>query len=180
MWLDLITGQGDRHWGNYFIHIDKTTHEVTVKGIDNDASFSATRIGLRKFALDKEKTELYEAQLKDVCQKIHGKKWQVEYDRRVKNDPAIVRNGDTMTIDLAKAKSHEARMAIIHTLGLQSIALPEEIDKEFYDKLMEMDEDRVLRQAHGDGRRPYQEAGLSQLHRAPCLSRRAEGDRGPS
>ena len=148
MWLDLITGQGDRHWGNYFIHIDKTTHEVTVKGIDNDASFSATRIGLRKFALDKEKTELYEAQLKDVCQKIHGKKWQTEYDRRVKNDPAIVRNGDTLTIDLTKAKSHEVRMAIIHTLGLQSIALPEEIDKEFYDKLMEMDEDLTKKQAY--------------------------------
>ena len=150
MWLDLITGQGDRHWGNYFIHIDKTTHEVTVKGIDNDASFSATRIGLLKFALDKDKADLYEAQLKDVCQKIHGKKWQTEYDKRVKNDPAIVRNGDTLTIDLAKAKSHEVRMAIIHTLGLQSIALPEEIDKEFYDKLMEMDEDPAKKQAYLD------------------------------
>ena len=150
MWLDLITGQGDRHWGNYFIHIDKDTHEVTVKGIDNDASFSATRIGLRKFALDKGKTELYEAQLKDVCQKIHGKKWQTEYDKRVKNDPAIVRNGDTLTIDLTKAKSHEVRMAIIHTLGLQSIALPEEIDKEFYDKLMEMDEDPAKKQSYLD------------------------------
>ncbi len=40
---------------------------------------------------------------------------------------------DPTTFDLTKAKSHEVRMAIIHTLGLQSIALPEEIDKEFYD-----------------------------------------------
>ena len=99
MWLDLITGQGDRHWGNYFIHIDKTTHEA-------------------------------------------------EYDKRVKNDPAIVRNGDTLTIDLAKAKSHEVGMAIIHTLGLQSIALPAELDKEFYDKLMEMDEEPDKKKAY--------------------------------
>ena len=138
MWLDLITGQGDRHGSNYFVHIDPTTHEVTVKGIDNDASFSATRIGLFKFALSKDQTALYEEELKKVCQKIHGKNWKTEYEQRVKNDPAIVRNGDTMTIDLTKAQSHEAKMAIIHTLGLQSLALPEEIDKEFYDKLMEM------------------------------------------
>lgn len=59
-----------------------------------------------------------------------------------------MRNGDTLTIDLAKAKSHEVGMAIIHTLGLQSIALPEEIDKEFYDKLMEMDEDPDKKKAY--------------------------------
>ncbi|MBP5545603.1 MAG: hypothetical protein ILM98_16145 [Kiritimatiellae bacterium] len=141
MWLDLITGQGDRHWGNYFIHVDKDTHEVTVKGIDNDASFSATRIGLMKFALSKDKTALYFDQLKEVCQKLHGKNWKKEYDNRVSKDPAIVRNGNTMTIDLTKATTHEARMAIIHTMGLQSIALPEEIDEDFYNHLIAMDND---------------------------------------
>ncbi len=48
---------------------------------------------------------------------------------------SIVRNGNAMTIDLTKVQSHEAKMAVIHSLGLQSLALPEEIDKEFYDKL---------------------------------------------
>ncbi len=149
MWLDLITGQGDRHWGNYFVHIDPTTHEVTVKGIDNDASFSATRIGLMKFAFNKEQTALYEAELKSVCQKIHGSKWKTEFNNRVKNDPAIVRDGNTMTIDLTKAKSHEAKMAIIKTLGLQTISLPEEIDQDFYNKLMEM-ADPAKKQAYLD------------------------------
>ncbi len=150
MWLDLITGQGDRHWGNYFVHVDEATHEVTVKGIDNDASFGATRIGLRKFALDKLQTALYEQELKNVCKKIHGKGWETEYKNRVQNDPSIVRSGETATIDLAKARSHEARMAIIHTLGLQSIALPEEIDQEVYDRLMEMDMDPAKKQAYFD------------------------------
>ena len=149
MWLDLITGQGDRHGSNYFVHVDPTTHEVTVKGIDNDASFSATRIGLMKFALNKDLTALYKEELKKVCQKIHGKNWKTEYEQRVQNDPAIVRNGDTMTIDLTKAQSHEAKIAITHTLGLQSLALPEEIDKEFYDKLMEM-ADHAKKQAYLD------------------------------
>jgi len=42
-------------------------------------------------------------------------------------------------LDLAKAKSPEVKMALIQALGMQSTALPEEIDKDFYDKLMEMD-----------------------------------------
>ena len=153
MWLDLVTGQGDRHWGNYFVHIDRATHEVTVKGIDNDASFSALRIGLMKFALNKHQTLLFEAHLKNACQKIHGKGWEAEYNRCL-NDPAIVRNGDTLTIDLAKAKSPEAKMAIIPTVGLQTIALPEEIDQDFYDHLLAMDGDTAARRAFLDSIAP--------------------------
>ena len=38
-------------------------------------------------------------------------------------------------------------MAIIPTLGLQTIALPEEIDQDFYDHLMAMDGDTAARRA---------------------------------
>ena len=154
MWLDLITGQGDRHWSNYFVHIDPTTHEATVNAIDNDASFSENRIGLMKFAFDKEQTARYTEELKNVCQKIHGWGWKTEYNNRVSHDPAIVRNGDTMTIDLTKAQSHEAKMAVIQILGLQSIALPEEIDQDFYEHLMAMDEDPAKKQAYLDSIAP--------------------------
>ena len=51
-WFDLITGQGDRHGGNYFVEVDPRDFTVTLKGIDNDASFPAYRKGLRTFALD--------------------------------------------------------------------------------------------------------------------------------
>ena len=99
-----------------------------------------------KFALNKRQTLLFEAHLKNACQKIHGKGWEAEYSRCL-NDPAIVRNGDTLTIDLAKAKSPEAKMAIIPTVGLQTIALPEEIDQDFYDHLLAMDGDTAARRA---------------------------------
>ena len=154
MWLDLITGQGDRHWSNYFVHIDPTTHEATVNAIDNDASFGENRIGLMKFAFDKEQTARYTEELKNVCQKIHGWGWKAEYESRVSQDPAIVRSGDTMTIDLTKAQSHEAKMAVIQVLGLQSIALPEEIDQDFYEHLMAMDKDPAKKQAYLDSIAP--------------------------
>ena len=149
MWLDLITGQGDRHWSNYYVHVDKNTKAVTVKGSDNDASFASWRIGLQKYALDKKNADEFNDQLKDVCSKVLGRGWKTEYERRILNDPGLVKNSDgSMTIDLAKTKSPEIKMAIIKVLGLQSIALPEEIDQAFYDKLMEMDEDPAKKQAY--------------------------------
>jgi hypothetical protein len=39
-WADYLSGQGDRHADNYFVHINPETGEVKVTGIDNDASFS--------------------------------------------------------------------------------------------------------------------------------------------
>ena len=64
-------------------------------------------------------------------------------------DPGITKNADgTLTVDLEEVRSSEIKMAIIETLGLQSVALPEEIDKDFYDKLMEMDENPEKKKAY--------------------------------
>ena len=146
MWLDLITGQGDRHWNNYFVHIHKDTHEVTVKGIDNDAAFGSRQVGLRKYVLEKSRAERFDEELKDVCKKLFGKGWGREYER-VSNDPSLVRNADgTLTVNLVEAKTPEIKMAAIPVLGLQSTALPEEIDEDFYNKLMEMDKDPSKKQ----------------------------------
>ena len=95
-------------------------------------------------------------QLKDVCSKVLGWGWKGEYEQRVSVDPGIVKNPNdgSVTIDLEKAKSPEIKMAIIKTLGMQSIALPEEIDKGFYDKLMEMDNDPAQKQAFLDTLKP--------------------------
>jgi len=128
--------------------------QAKLKALDNDASFSENRIGLMKFAFDKEQTARYTEELKNVCQKIHGRGWKAEYNNRVSQDPAIVRNGDTMTIDLTKAQSHEAKMAVIQVLGLQSIALPEEIDQDFYEHLIALDEDPAKKQAYLDSIAP--------------------------
>jgi len=152
-WLDLITGQGDRHWNNYFVCIKKNvttnTFDVTVKAIDNDASFTARQVGLQKYALDKNKAKSFVVELKGVCKKLFGKEgWKREY-QRVSKDPSLVPNTDgTMTVNLADAKTPEIKMAAIPVLGLQSIAIPEEIDEDFYNKLMEMDKDPSKKQAY--------------------------------
>lgn len=148
-WLDIITGQEDRHWGNYFVNIDKDTHEVTVKGIDNDASFGANRIGVQKRILSVEQAKKFETALADVCHSLHGDLGSTELSNRVKNDPGIVRNPDgTCTVDIAKAKSPEVAMALQAVIGVQSLALPETIDSEVYDRLMELDSNPEKKEAY--------------------------------
>lgn len=44
-WADLLSGQSDRHMGNYLVYINADTGDVKVTGIDNDASFSRRRVG---------------------------------------------------------------------------------------------------------------------------------------
>jgi len=154
-WLDLITGQGDRHWNNYFVHIDETTHNVTVKAIDNDASFSTNKTGLQKFNFEGAKADKFLNRLKNICEELHGDDADDEYEERVSKDPAITYDGiDEITVDLSKAKSPEVKMALNDVMGLQSIAIPEEIDKEFYDKLMEMDRNPAQKKAYLDSIAP--------------------------
>ena len=156
MWLDLIIGQGDRHWENYFVHIDKNTHAVTVNAIDNDASFTVRQIGIQKYALDKDTAAKFLAELKKECNELYGAEaGQKEYDARVSKDLGIKANGDgTLTVDLAEAKSPEVKMALNNILGVHGIVIPEEIDKDFYDKLIALKEGTDARRDYIESLRP--------------------------
>ena len=66
-WLDIIIGQGDRHWENYYINIDRTTHDVKLKAIDNEVSFSEERIGVQKFRFSRRKASSLKRSLEYVC-----------------------------------------------------------------------------------------------------------------
>ncbi len=175
MWLDLITGQGDRHWGNYFVKVEKDAerkdswgnpeYNVTVKAIDNDASFGSWKVGLQKYAIDKYTAVRFTSNLKSVCKDVHGNDGENEFNLRVSKDPGIKKLGEdgSLIVDFAKVKSPEVKMAIIKTLGMQSVALPEEIDEDFYNKLMEMDTHPEKKQAYLDSIAPRKMKGQSLL-----------------
>jgi hypothetical protein len=48
-WLDYITGQGDRHPGNFFMNFDKNGAFLQLYGIDNDGSFGRDMDDPEKF-----------------------------------------------------------------------------------------------------------------------------------
>ena len=142
-WLDVITGQGDRHWNNYFVHIDKDTDEVKLKAIDNDASFSGERIGVQKYRLSRRRAAFFEGNLVSACADIHGGGHARTEAARCMNSPAIVKNPDgTVTIDLSKmGRMREIGVALSMSFGMHSIGFPDAIDEDFYNHLIELDND---------------------------------------
>lgn len=141
-WLDIVTGQGDRHHNNYFIRIDPVTHEPEVKGIDNDACFPATRIGVQKYKFSPEMARAFENTLLGVCTSLYGRGHARTEAARcmlsapIETDP----DDDSITVDMAKVGDvHEIGIALARIVGAQTIALPDAIDEEFCDELMKFD-----------------------------------------
>ncbi len=135
-WLDLVTGQADRHEANYFVHVDPTTHAVTVKGIDNDAGYSQYRTGAMKFSFDKDRSEDFKTLLDGIAKKIDSRNHKNVLEDLLK-DPGITSDGNgRYTVDVSKIENKAIASAICHTTGLQPIAVPDKIDRETYDALI--------------------------------------------
>ncbi len=139
-WLDLVTGQGDRHGFNYFIHVDKQTHKVTVKGIDNDAGYSQYRTGAMKFTLDEEKFKYFYASLEDRAKELDKRNVKAEYQNLLK-DPGITSISDKyITIDASKIANKAIGSALVEVMGMQTLAIPDKIDRETYNSLIALKE----------------------------------------
>ena len=152
-WLDLLTGQADRHEDNYFIHVDRTTHKVTVKGIDNDAGYSQFRTGTVKFKLDEGRSAVFRSQLLATAQKIDPAHAEALCQRYLE-DPGIIDNHDgTLTVDASRITDKTLAYALATTTGAQTLAIPDKIDSETYDALVALKGGQA-RQAYLDSIRP--------------------------
>ncbi len=58
-WADVLSGQMDRHRGNYMVYIDFDTMDVRVTGIDNDVCCGKNMVGMRKLRLPPANFERY-------------------------------------------------------------------------------------------------------------------------
>ena len=140
-WLDLITGQLDRHSGNYFISVDEKTGAVDLKAIDNDLAFSGRCFGLNKFHVDAEHAQKFEMTINEVHTKLYPalSKAQFEAVYKIDAEHGVTRNPDgTMTVDISKFDSPLA-FAGIDKLGWNCVPVPDEIDEDMYNNLMALD-----------------------------------------
>ena len=152
-WLDLVTGQADRHRNNYFVHIDVETHKVTVKGIDNDAGYSQYRTGAVKFTFGKDRAESFKSKLKNAAKEIDSRHIDQEYDHLLA-DPGISADEDGgLTIDASKIQNKAVIYALRGVTGVKTLAVPDKIDRETYNALMELKEG-PKRDAYLDSIRP--------------------------
>ncbi len=176
-WLDIIGGQGDRHMGNFFVHVGKDG-KVSVKGIDNDTAFSTTRTGLTTYSMKgPESFKVFKGRVLELGAELYGKNGFMKSEKlleRLLSDPSIkvtreerpqqgdddlfdMRAGDedddvqSFEIDTSKIANPLLTQILLKTLGIQSVHVPTCIDQETYDKLMTMDGDTAERRDYLDG-----------------------------
>jgi hypothetical protein len=134
-WLDLITGQGDRHGGNYLIDV-KSDFTVTVKGIDNDQCYPAYRTGLRTYVLDANATQDFREACEYVVSK-YPKALRNQVRQRLANDSGVQEMPDgTLVIDTSKFRAGELHFAARRAIGMHGAALPDYIDEDLYRQLL--------------------------------------------
>ena len=133
-WLDLITGQGDRHGRNYMIDV-RSDLTVSVKGIDNDMCFAAYRTGLRTYVLKGKDAQNFRGHCKYVIHK-YPIELQSQVRRRLFTDPGFSedKNG-VITLDATKFKAGELYYATQRAVGMHGMSLPNFIDEDLYREL---------------------------------------------
>jgi len=153
-WIDLVTGQLDRHNDNYFIHVDSNTLKVTVKGIDNDASFSQYRIGIDKFAFDKNRSDLFKQQLMDLAKSVDSRNAKAVFDRMMADPGITVDAKGNVTVDASKLTDKSIVFPLTEVTGAQSLSRPDKIDVKTYESLMALKEGSAKRDEYLNSIRP--------------------------
>ena len=148
-WLDMITGQGDRHIHNYMISV-KGDYSVSMKGIDNDASFPAYRTGARTFLLDRAKAEDFLYEMSVLPSELFPRNPSAAKALRValSKDPGVKQNPDgTITLDTARFANPELYYCLFRGFAIHTLSVPAYIDSDLCDKLLELASDDKKRQA---------------------------------
>ena len=136
-WFDLLTGQGDRHRGNYMVDVTPGG-TVTFKCIDNDESFPAYRTGLQKYTLTKSDANFFNKKVDEFIERYPAE-YRAEVRARIEAEKAITRlPNDGIVVDASKFKSPELFYALHKTIGIQTSVLPDFIDADLYDRLMRL------------------------------------------
>ena len=148
-----MTGQADRHRNNYFVHIDVETHKVTVKGIDNDAGYSHYRTGAVKFTFGKDRAESFKSKLKNAAKEIDSRHIDQEYEHLLADPGISVDEDGGLTVDASKIQNKAVIYALRGVTGVKTLAVPDKIDRETYNALMELKEG-PKRDAYLDSIRP--------------------------
>ena len=136
-WLDIITGQGDRHNSNYMIEVGEDL-KVSVKGIDNDECFPAYRAGMHSYVLEKPHASFFRTNIEEIV-KRYPANYQDEIRERLNKDAGIEDLGNgRIRINTARFENKELLLAARKAIGMQGADLPDFIDEDLYAQLMAM------------------------------------------
>lgn len=138
-WLDLATGQGDRHVENYLVDFGADGKTPRVTAIDNDLSFTPYLVGVGKFNVnyDSQRLNNFSRNLRDAFKISEGSRGRRHYEAYMRELQANNYIVDT------KHASKEVLCALNHTFGFHSVALPKQMSRALHDKLTSLTDDQI-------------------------------------
>ncbi len=134
-WLDLVTGQGDRHEHNYMIDV-RADLTVSVKGIDNDMCFPAYRPGLRTYVLRGRDADAFRRAVTLAVDAYPMELHKAVWERMMRDTGVHVGQDWSVTLDTMKFQAGELHYSTRMAVGVHGSSLPEYIDEQFYQRLM--------------------------------------------
>lgn len=125
-WLDIATGQGDRHNSNYMVDFGRDGQTPKVTAIDNDASFVPYLVGVGKYKVDfnPDCFSDFKRELKKQCGQT-GASYKKTLRKLRKKD---------CVIDMKKASKAEI-CALFKTLGGHSYSQPRQMSRSLCKRL---------------------------------------------
>ena len=147
-WLDLLSGQGDRHPGNYMIHFDDSTNppSTVVMGIDNDMCMAKYRTGLSRLRLTKDRRQLVREKLieiiKDCKIRYANQSAKKVADRMMRE--CFDKNGE-IDFNRKPPLPQEMIVALGKAVGIWSMRVPKVMSQEMFDNLKAIDDDATGR-----------------------------------
>ena len=148
-WLDIATGQGDRHNHNYLLDFGTDGKTPKVTGIDNDMCFTTYLIGVGKFKVDhtQDRYETFLSQLREACTTKNPRKPQDSFFDQAKYDSLIKEiENNNFVVDVKNAPN-EVLYAVRMGFGFHSITTPKQMSRGLHDKLVALTDEQILKLA---------------------------------
>ena len=136
-WNDWLSGQCDRHAGNFLFRVGGD-QSFTLKGVDNDMSFSTWRLGMTKFRLIGRHLEHF---LDSLVKQGFASSPSVDDLRVIAGTGAvdIAADGNSVTVDLSQAAF--LSKAVNAATGFKSLHKPLYISSSMYRRLKKLEAD---------------------------------------
>ncbi len=152
-WADALSGQLDRHRGNYMVDINERA-EVTITAIDNDLSFAALKTGMYSYDMRAERT----GTIPDPYN-IVGRTFTF-----LSTNPDIPSRPDAKDSSTEVARSESIiGTAILTCIACNNASIPTHIPQEVYTALMAINEDSYRASLEGLLKTEQLESAVSRL-----------------
>ncbi len=135
-WFDVITGQGDRHANNYIVDV-RDDLSVSLKGIDNDASYGVIRTGLFKFNTGTiGAAGRLTGWINQYCNRFFEEPDEKKEEMLTFDEGLYECDDGRYELDLSKLENKVSAAFFGKSLGLKSMSVPQEMDRDLYDRLV--------------------------------------------